>query len=120
MLPSGRGEKAALRGLSGSPGISDDIFDMDATYDLAVQNRFHSVSRPLKLLHFSTSHEIVLGWLTQVGKSHFYIREGVQKKHAILGRFLPNVGGWGGSQTRSKPLKKNQISLKIAFFDVGG
>ena len=31
------------------------------------QNRFHSVSRPLKLLHFATSHEIVLGWLTQVG-----------------------------------------------------
>jgi hypothetical protein len=23
------------------------------------------VSRPLKLLHFATSHEIVLGWLTQ-------------------------------------------------------
>ena len=84
MLPSGRGEKAALRGLSGSPGISDDIFDMDATYDLAVQNRFHSVSRPLKLLHFSTSHEIVLGWLTQVGKSHFYIREGVQKKRRFF------------------------------------
>ena len=28
--------------------------------------RFHSTARPLKLAHFSTSQEIVLGWLTQV------------------------------------------------------
>ena len=39
---------------------------------LALQNRFHSVSRPLKLLHFATSHEIVLGWLTQVAEIHFF------------------------------------------------
>jgi len=32
---------------------------------LTIQNRFHSVSRPLKLVHFSTSHEVILGWLTQ-------------------------------------------------------
>jgi len=32
---------------------------------LAMQNRFHSVHRPLKLLHLATSHEVVLGWLTQ-------------------------------------------------------
>jgi len=32
---------------------------------LSIQNRFHSVSRPLKLSHFSTANETVLGWLTQ-------------------------------------------------------
>lgn len=32
---------------------------------LAMQNRFHSVSRPLKLVHQSTTQEVMLGWLTQ-------------------------------------------------------
>jgi len=29
-----------------------------------MQNRFHSVSKPLKLVHFATEQEVVLGWLT--------------------------------------------------------
>jgi len=32
---------------------------------LTMQNRFHSVSSPLKLAHYSNDNEIVLGWLTQ-------------------------------------------------------
>lgn len=32
---------------------------------LSMQNRFHSVSLPLKLAHYSTHNETVLGWLTQ-------------------------------------------------------
>ena len=30
-----------------------------------MQARFHSVSLPLKLAHYSTHNETVLGWLTQ-------------------------------------------------------
>ena len=37
---------------------------LDSIY-LSVQNRFLSLSQPLKLCHYSTQHEIVLGWLTQ-------------------------------------------------------
>ena len=37
---------------------------LDSIY-LAVQNRFLSSSQPLKLCHYSTDDEVVLGWLTQ-------------------------------------------------------
>ena len=37
---------------------------LDGIY-LSVQNRFLSLSQPLKLCHYATQHEIVLGWLTQ-------------------------------------------------------
>jgi len=37
---------------------------LDSLY-LSMQNRFHSVSLPLKLAHYSTQNETVLGWLTQ-------------------------------------------------------
>jgi len=37
---------------------------LDSIY-LAVQNRFLSSSQPLKLCHYSTNEEVVLGWLTQ-------------------------------------------------------
>jgi len=37
---------------------------LDSLY-LSMQARFHSVSLPLKLAHYSTHNETVLGWLTQ-------------------------------------------------------
>lgn len=42
----------------------DDRRRLDSLY-LSMQNRFHSVSLPLKLGHYSTHNETVLGWLTQ-------------------------------------------------------
>jgi len=43
---------------------AEDRRRLDSLY-LSMQNRFHSVSLPLKLGHYSTHNETVLGWLTQ-------------------------------------------------------
>jgi len=44
--------------------LEDDRRRLDSLY-LSMQNRFHSVSLPLKLGHYSSQNETVLGWLTQ-------------------------------------------------------
>ena len=56
---------------------------------------------------------------SSVSFSIIIIREGVQKKHFSSGDFSQMWMGWvADSQTWSKPLKKTQITLKIAFFDL--
>ena len=50
---------------------------------LSLQNRFHSVVRPLKLCHLATSQEAVLGWLTQTFELYAVLAPHVTKLTVI-------------------------------------
>ena len=67
--------------------------------------------------------ELIALWACLISYFYFYLLShylgGRPKKNNVFFLYLSQMwsGGVADSQTRSKPLKKNQIAPKIAFFD---